>query len=231
MANFSLSNTVSKRITKKLFFVVSVVMLLAAGCGKPAANPPAAQNQNGQSQATQQSTQPAPAPELATITVPLPTTLYTSAADNFTVNFPSAPKITKSSVPSASGAIAVTDYRQVFTSGSEHAYYNVGVYHFPAGYKFTNDYLNTAFKIYFEVASLSFPEATIISQQPTQFLGSQALTGSITIPVKLGDSAATTNTGVSLLVIRNAQNIYILSAYGMSQNNYNAFINSFKFSK
>ena len=214
--------------------MVLAVGLLAAGCGKSNSNPTVSQN-NSQSVQPLATASPSPSAgvpsgQLKTIIVPPPTTPYTSTADNFTINFPNAPKISKSIFPSSSArAIPVTRYRQVFSSGGQDAYYTLDVYHYPITYKFSSDYLGTALINFVKLVNIEFPGTTIISQQSTQFLGQSAVTASLLVPLKINGTIV--NTGGSLLITVNGQNTYGLGTYGMSQDNYNAFISSFKFTK
>jgi len=209
---------------KKLLFVLPIVVLLVAGCGKTATT----QGNNSQNGAPDQQQVKVP---VKTIDVPMPTKAYVSAKDGFTANFPGIPNVKKSSLPSSSlGPIPVTEYRQVFTQDKEQAYYNIGVYHYPADYEFPDNYLNTIFKTFYTVVTLEFPDAKIASQQPAQFLGNPAVAGEIIGPDKLADGSTVNKSGYLLITVKN-QNTYIISAYGMDQANFKAFTDSFKFAQ
>jgi hypothetical protein len=228
---------------KKMLIVFPIVALLAAGCGKSATSSPTAQNngsqsqQNSQPQAAQQppvqASPKASAGQFKTIDVPAPAAAYSSTVDGFTVNFPSVPKITKSTAPSpTAGPIPVTEYRKLFSSGSEYAFYTVSVYHYPSTFKLTSDYLSTGLQTFTKILTDLFPGTEIASQQSAKFLGNPSLTGTLSVPVKLtSGSTATTDTGDYFTATIKGQNIYIISAYGMDQSNYNAFLNSFKFAQ
>jgi hypothetical protein len=169
--------------------------------------------------------------QLKTIDVPLPAKAYTSTEDGFTVNYSVAPKIRNSSFrTSAAGLVPFTEYREKFSSGTEYAWYTVNVLHYPSSYKFADDFLSTALKAFIGVVNLEYPGTTITDQQPIQFLGNAALSGLLTVPVKLDpNSTSTTNTGDYFLVTIKNHNVYIIDTYGMNKNNYNAFVISFKF--
>lgn len=220
---------------KKILIVLPIVALLAAGCGKSSTNSPAPQNSNSQSQAAKQppvQTSPkASDGQFKTIDVPVPAAAYSSTVDGFTVNFPSVPKITKSTAPSpTAGPIPVTEYRKLFSSGSEYAFYTVSVYHYPLTFKLTSDDLNTGMQTFTKILTDLFPGTEVASQQTAQFLGNPSLNGTLSVPVKLtSTSTAATITGDYFTATIKGQNIYVISAYGMSQDNYNAFLSSFKF--
>jgi hypothetical protein len=220
---------------KKILFVLPIVALLAAGCGKTATNAPTAQNnsQNQQPLQNKQQAPAAPAVQLKTLSEPTPTTAYAAAGDGFGINFPTAPTLAKTTFRSmGAGAVPVTEYTQEYVSGQEHAWYKVSVFHYPASYQFPNNILDLAMQVFNAAVNEKFPGSKITNQQPTQFLGNPALTGLVTVPLKLDPkSSAISNTGDYLLITTNGHNLYIISTYGMDQNNYNAFINSFKFIK
>jgi len=220
---------------KKILLMVSIVALLAAGCGKTATNAPASPNNNEQTKAPLQAAQnPDPsAGKYKTIEVLPPTVAYTSTADGFTVNYPSSPKVTKTTVPTPNaGAIPVTEYRKTFSSGSEYAFYTVSVYHYPPTYKLTGDDLSSGLQTFNKILIALYPGTKVANQQSAEFLGNPALTGTLVVPVKLTPgNAATTDTSDYFTATINGQNIYVISAYGMDQNNYNAFLKSFKFTK
>jgi hypothetical protein len=222
---------------KKILFVFPVVALLAAGCGKTTTSAPAPQNSNSQPQAAEQPpVQASPKVSVGqykTLDEPAPAAAYTSTVDGFTVNFPGVPKITKSTAPTqTAGSIPVTEYRKLFSSGSEYAFYTVSVYHYPSTFKLTGDYLSTGLQTFTKILTDLFPGTEIASQQSAQFLGNPALTGTLSVPVKLTPgSTAATDTGDYFTATIKGQNIYVISAYGMDKSNYTAFINSFKFTK
>jgi hypothetical protein len=223
---------------KKMLIVLPIVALLAAGCGKSATNSPAPQNSNNQQpqsakQPPVQASPKASADQFKTIDVPAPAAAYVSTADGFTVNFPSVPKITKSTAPSPdAGPLPVTEYRKLFSSGSEYAFYTVSVYHYPSTFTLTSDYLSTGLQTFTKILTDLFPGTEVASQQTAQFLGNPSLNGTLSVPVKLtSTSTAATITGDYFTATIKGQNIYVISAYGMDQSNYNTFLNSFKFTQ
>lgn len=171
------------------------------------------------------------AAQLKTITVPAPKMAFESTSDNFMVNFPDNPTTLTSTFDSpTAGRIPVTEYREQYTSGLEYAYYTIFVYHYPAGYSFASDYLNGALDTFRSVVNSTFPGTTIASEHSTTLFNAPALSGDLTVPVRLTLSSTTkTDTGDNLLVTTNKQNAYIINCYGMPVADYNLFLNSFKF--
>ena len=204
---------------KKNILVLSFVALLAAGCGKAATSPSAAQNNSPQTQASGSNAQ---------TSAPMPAAAYVSSADSFSVNFPGTPTVTntKFSSPTA-GQIPLTQYRQSFSVNGQEAYYTVDVYHYPASYKFPANYLNAALQTYVKVLNLAFPGTTITSQQPTEFQGLPALQAVVDVP----SGGNTANSNAYLILTVKDQNTYAISTYGMDQSSYNTFMNSFKFAQ
>ena len=169
--------------------------------------------------------------QLKTIAVPAPKMAFESSSDNFMVNFPDNPTTLTSTFDSpTAGPIPVTEYREQYTSGLEYAYYTIFVYHYPANYSFSSDYLTGALDTFRVVVNSTFPGTTIASEHSTTFQNVAALSGELTVPVKLTLSSTTkTNTGDNLLITTNKQNAYIINCYGMPVADYNLFLNSFKF--
>ena len=169
--------------------------------------------------------------QVKSIDVPSPTTAYASKDDGFTVNFPTVPTVKNSTYKSNSaGALPLTEYTQDYASGRERAWYKVAVYHFPTNYKFTDSFLDDSADVYIGSVSAMHPGSKVISHEKTQFLGNPAITGTVTVPVRLGlRSAATTDTNDYVMMTQKGQNLYIISAYGTTQDNFNLFLGSFKF--
>ena len=119
--------------------------------------------------------------------------------------------------------IPATYYKEPVSNGAPDAYYEVSVYHYPADYQFTGNYLNGALQVFYKVVSMAFPGSNLVGSQPTQFLGGSAISASISVP------AGTSPSNDYLLITTNSHNTYIISTYGLAQSDYNAFINSFKF--
>jgi hypothetical protein len=208
---------------KKVLFVLPIAIVLAAACNssqKPAAKPTAS---TSTSQAVSQ---------LSTISAPAPTTAYTSAKDGFSINFPGTPTVSNSYLQSpAAGPILQTEYREQYSNNGQYAFYTVYVFHYPQSYQFSSDYLSSALQIFNGIVSMGFPGSAITSQQNTQLLGNPALTAQLTIPYKAKGSSTAVNTGDYVLITTNGHNAYVVSAYGMVQSNYTAFVNSLKFTK
>jgi hypothetical protein len=165
------------------------------------------------------------------IDVPAPATAYASKDDGFAVNFPTVPTVNNTTYKSNSaGVIPLTEYTQEYTSGRERAWYKVAVYHFPANYKFTDSFLDDSADVYIGSVNAMHPGSKVASHEKTHFLGNSAITGIVTVPVELGiRSASTTDTNDYVTMTVKGKDLYIISAYGTTQDNFNSFINSFKF--
>lgn len=165
------------------------------------------------------------------IDVPAPSTVYTASDDNFSVNFPTAPKVENTTYRSMSaGNIPLTNYTQDYGSGRAQAWYKVSVYHYPASYKFTDDFLEKSAQAYVTAVSSKYPGTKVANNSQSQFLGNPAIMGTLVVPVRLDPgSASTSDTNDYALATVKGQDLYIISAYGTSQDNYNAFVKSFKF--
>jgi hypothetical protein len=165
--------------------------------------------------------------------VPAPTTPYSSNSDKFTVNFPTAPEVASSTFRSNSaGYIPLTEYSQSFGSGREQAWYKVAIYHYPANYKFSSDFLDKSADTYVSSVNAKYPGTKVANSQKNKFLGNDAISGSLTVPVRKDlRSTETIDTTVYALMTVKGQDLYVFSVYGTSQDNYDAFVNSFKFSE
>lgn len=172
---------------------------------------------------------PAPTPAA----IPTATASYTSAKeDGFAVNFPATPQVTTTMFNSlTAGSFPLTEYKTASASGSKGAYYAVFVYHYPASYHFPDNYLAGALQVFGMAVNSRFPGTTIAQQTPTQFLGNPALSAVITVPIPAGLGKGTTPTSDYLLITTKGQNTYIVSTYGLSQDDYDAFIGSFSFTR
>ena len=169
--------------------------------------------------------------KIKSVDVPAPTTVYVSKEDGFAVNFPTVPKVENTIYKSSSaGSIPLTEYTQDYASGGERAWYKIAVYHFPVSYQFTDSFLDESADVYIGSVRALHPGARVADHQKTQFLGNPAITGTVTVPVKLDSkSAVTTDTNNYATMTVKGKNLYIISTYGMTQDNFDAFINSFKF--
>lgn len=178
-----------------------------------------------QTQSPSQSAQPAQTGSNSQ-TASAPTGLYTSSDDGFSVNFSGTPSVNKSLFNSlTAGSIPLTEYRVQSGNGSSTKYYEVNVYHYPQSYQFPSGYLSAATQIFAMAVGAKYPGAKLASQTPTQFLGNPAMSGTITVPV-FGNQGF-----VYLLITVKGQNTYGIGTYGMDQNAYNAFVNSFTFTQ
>jgi hypothetical protein len=165
--------------------------------------------------------------------VPAPTTLYLPDSDKFVVNFPTEPKVASSTFRSNSaGVIPLTEYSQSFGGGREQAWYKVAIYRYPANYKFSDDFLDKSADTYVSSVNSKYPGTKVTNSQKTKFLGNDSISGSLTVPVRTDRrSADTIDTSAYALMTVKGQDLYLISVYGTSQENYDAFINSFKFSE
>jgi len=208
-------DTANKSSSKSIIIIVVVVILVVIGIiyyamSRGTAAAPAAQGNNVS--ANQPTTATAPGANL-----------YTSTADGFSAGFPGTPDVTNTTFDSPSaGTIPLTEYKQV-TDASTDAYYAVYVYHYPTSYHFASDYLGEALTSFLSVVNSKYPGSVIASQTPTQFSGNPAFSAVISVPHASGTGDD------DLLITTKGQNAYILSTYGMTQNDFNTFTSSFVF--
>lgn len=147
---------------------------------------------------------------------------YMSADDNFSVNFPVTPQMTKTTFKSpTAGSIPRTEYVAQSSSG----YYITSVYHYPKTYQFSSGYLAGALQLFMSAVNAKYPGAKLVSQSPAQFLGNPAITATISVTIA-GEPA----TGYLLVATKN-QNTYGIGTYDVNQTDYDAFINSFSFTQ
>ena len=214
------NNIMNKKNT--IIIVVIVVVVLIVGAifafgnhgSAPQAQPQAAQA--GPS-VPAQSGQPASVPAAG---------LYTSSEDGFSVNFSGTPLVEKTTFNSpTAGSIPLTKYIAQSRSGSSAKYYVLYVYHYPQSYQFPNGYLAGAMQLFAAAVNMEYPGTKLVSQTPTQFLGISAMTGELTVPI------GGIQTSGYLLITTKGQNTYGMGTYGASQGDYNAFANSFTFTK
>jgi len=185
---------------------VAAIVVLGGHHGEPAQT---TENGSGQNQPTQQ----APA-------------LYTSSADGFSVGLPGTPTIASKTVKSpTAGTISETDYTFVSSAAGKGILYMIVVFHYPATYQFSSNYLTGALQMFTAVINGKYPGTTVAAQPQSQFLGGPAISGSVTVPF-MG-----TPTAGNVLITTKNHNSYVVSAYGLSQNDYNAFLNSFTFTQ
>jgi hypothetical protein len=155
---------------------------------------------------------------------------YKSTNDNFSINFPSSPKVTTSTFNSpTAGEIPLTTYREQDASGSENIYYTVYVYHYPSSYQFASDYLNVALEAYATALSDDYPGSSLSTQKSTTVLGNTAIYGLLTVPLKSSTDNSTTNTPDYVTITIKNKNVYEISSYGIPQRPYNSFVSSFRY--
>ena len=197
--------------------IVAVVAVVAVGNhGAPAQQ--TAQNNSGQAQQPQQnSQQPSATPSPA---------VYASATDGFSVNLPGTPNVESKTVKSlTAGSISTTEYTYVSSANGKGILYMIVVFHYPATYQFSSNYLTGALQIFDTLINAKYPGTKVISQGQSQFLGGAAISGSVTVPF-MG-----TPTSGNVLITTKNHNTYVVSAYGLSQSDYSAFLNSFAFTQ
>jgi hypothetical protein len=195
--------------------VVVVVVVVAGNHGAPAQQ--TAQNNNGQAQQSEQNDQQPSA-------APLPVAAYTSAKDGFTVNFPGTPEVATKTIKSPSaGSISETEYTYVSSTNGKGALYMIIVFHYPATYQFSSSYLASAMQMFNVLINAKYPGTKVVNQPQSQFLGNAAISGLVTVPFM-----GTPTPGNVLITVKN-HNTYVVSAYGLSESDYNTFLNSFTF--
>jgi hypothetical protein len=165
------------------------------------------------------------------IDVPSPSTVYTATTDGFAANFPTTPKVNNTTYRSNSaGVLPLTEYTEEFASGLEKAWYKVSVYHYPATYTFSATFLDDSADVYYGSVNAMHPGTTVADKQTTQFLGNPAIEGTLTVPVYLtAKSSVTTPTNNYAIMTVKGTNLYIISAYGTTQEKFNSLKDSFKF--
>ena len=201
-----MSNWKSKGWIAAIVVIVVIVIIIAIV---------ATENHAAQSPAAQNGTSQTP-----------PRGSYTSSADGFSVNLPGTPRITTTTFNSmTAGSLPLTTYTAAASGTSTTAYYAVMVYHYPASYRFPDNYLMGAVQVFGMAVNAKHPGTAIASQTPTQIQGSQALSALVTVPI----GKVTTDDYV--VITTKGQDTYILDTYGLSQNDYNSFVGSFSFTQ
>ena len=205
--SFLLENKLTWILVAVVVVVVVMIAVLVAGGNHGAAQP----GQNGQQQNGQQQAAAAP---------------YTSAADGFSVNLPGAPTVASKTVKSPSaGSISETDYTYISSANGKGVVYMIIVFHYPAAYKFPSNYLTGALQMFTTVINAKYPGTTVNPQPQSQFLGGSAITATVMV------SFMGTPTPGNVLITTKNQSTYVVSAYGLSQSDYAAFLNSFTFTQ
>lgn len=200
--------------------VVIIVVVLIGWAIFAASNHSAATQPSSQSQPAQAGTNnPAPAAQPVAGS-------YTSSADGFSVNFAGPPQVTKTTFTSpTAGAIPLTKYVVTSGSGASEQYYAIDVYHYPASYQFPSGYLTGALDIFAMAVSAKYPGAKLTSSQTTQLLGNPAIQGTFTVTTSGKQSQD------YVTITTKGRNTYGIGTYGISQSDYNAFVNSFMFAQ
>jgi VCBS repeat-containing protein len=208
----------NKKIIISIVVVVVVVLIgwaiLAAGNH---GNVPQAQTQAQPAQAGTNNPAPAGQPVVGS---------YTSSADGFSVNFTETPQVTKTTFTSpTAGTIPLTKYVVTSGSGASEQYYAIDVYHYPQTYQFPSGYLTGALGIFAIAVNAKYPGAKLTSSQTTQLLGNPAIQGTFTVTTSGQQSQD------YVTITTKGQNTYGIGTYGVSQSDYNAFVNSFMFAQ
>lgn len=221
-------------IAAAVIVVIFIIILMHSSAAPMGPGPSAIDN--GTMQPT--STAPTPAMDSASTTnsaasngsaatkdmsVSAPSTPFTSSSDGFSASFPGHPDQTSSDYtsPLTGKKIPETEYKQSFTNGSGAAYYSVKVY----GYAATlapGIYLKEVLKEYAASAAVKYPGATMSAPQSTTVQGKTALSAIVTIPSH-GENY--------VVATENGGKTYIIGTYGISEDNYTAFVNSVAFSQ
>lgn len=168
----------------------------------------------------------APAPVAQTGQQQAPAAPYVSTADGFSVNLPGAPTATSKSYKSPSvGSITETEYTYVSSANGKGVLYMIMVLHYPTTYQFPKNYLVDALQMFSTIINAKYPGTTVSAQPQSQFLGGSAISAAVTVPF-MG-----TPTPGNVLITTKNKNTYVVSAYGLSQSDYTAFLNSFTFTQ
>jgi hypothetical protein len=203
----------NKKTVITIVVVVVVIVIIAVLVSGNHGASSTANAPSGGSQ-TQQTQQPAASPA------------YTSSADGFTVGFPGTPTVGNKTFQSpTAGSVSETDYTFISSANGKGILYMVMVIHYPATYRFSSDYLTGALQMFSKIIDAKYPGATVVSQGQSQFLGGAAISGSVVVPFMGAPTPG------NVLITTKNQNTYVVSAYGLSQSDYNTFLNSFSFSQ
>ena len=200
--------------------VIAVVVVIIAvfalmNHGTPQTQSPSQSAQTGANGQTQTG-QPAP----------VPTGPYTSPDDGFSVNLPGTPEVNTKTIKSPSaGSISETDYTFVSSTNGKGILYMIVVFHYPATYQFSSNYLTGALQMYNTIINAKYPGTKLTPQPQSQFLGNSAISASVVVPF-MG-----TPTPGNVLITTKNHNTYVVSAYGLSQGDYTAFQDSFMFTQ
>lgn len=201
---------------KTLWIIILVVIVVIIACvvmarnhGTPAQS--ATENTSGQSQQS-----PTASSQAA----------YTSAADGFSAALPGTPTIESKTLNSpTAGSISETSYTSVSSANGKGILYMIIVFHYPASYKFSSNYLTGALQMFGTIINAKYPGTKVVAEPQSQFLGSSAISASVTVPF-MG-----TPTPGNVLITTKGHNTYVVSAYGLSQSDYTTFLNSFTFAQ
>ena len=173
----------------------------------------------------EQATQTANVPVQQSTSTP-PAAAYASAADGFSVNLPGTPDIASKTFKSPTvGSISETDYTFVSSANGKGILYMIMALHYSASYQFTSSYLKGALQMFGTIINAKYPGTKVTAEPQSQFLGGTAISASVIVPF-MG-----TPTPGNVLITTKGHNAYIVSAYGLSQNDYTTFLNSFAFTQ
>jgi hypothetical protein len=176
------------------------------------------QPQSAQTGATTQTQPGQPTPASAS--------LYTSSDGGFSVNLPGTPQANTKTITSPSaGSISETDYTFVSSANGKGVLYMIVVFHYPATYQFSSNYLTGALQMFGTIINSKYPGTKVTAEPQSQFLGNAAISASVVVPFMGAPTSG------NVLITTHNHNTYVVSAYGLSQSDYTAFQNSFTFTQ
>ncbi len=146
---------------------------------------------------------------------------YTSAEDNFVINFSGIPSVTHSTVPVNEDKVPQTTYEKDLNSGN--TIYYVAVTKYPSSYQFSDIKGGLEGAANGEVQGTQ--GAKMVSSKFITFLGADALDTEYTAPTN-----GTTYTVYSRNLIK-GKTLYTIFTVGETQENFNNFANSFNFTQ
>lgn len=202
--------------------VVMIIVIVVVVAGNHATSNSGTQQQAAPMMPAVMSTTIGASPAAAAST----TASYTATADNFSVDLPGTPVVDNKTFQSpTAGSIAETDYTLASSADGKGIVYMVMVFHYPATYQFSSSYLAGALKMFGTIVDAKYPGTKITAGTQSQFLGGSAISALVDVPV-MG-----TPTPGNVLITTKNHNAYVVSAYGLSENDYQTFLNSFAFTQ
>ncbi len=146
---------------------------------------------------------------------------YTSAEDNFVINFPGIPSVSHSTVPVNGDNVPQTTYEKDLNNGN--TIYYVAVSNYPSSYQFSD--IKGALEGAANGAVQNTQGAKTVSSNFITFLGADALDTEYTAPIN-----GTAYTFYSRNLLK-GNTLYTIFTVGETQDNYNNFVNSFNFTQ